>query len=76
MQRHEYLRHMSTREEKLVIYLNETWANAHDSVEKMWVEDDRVVSCGTLGGLRKPSGKGSRLIILHAGEKEDGRMSP
>ena len=28
-------------------------------MEKMWVEDDPVVSGGTIGGFRKPSGKGS-----------------
>ena len=33
----------------------------------MWVEDDPVVSGGTIGGFHKPSGKGSWLIILHAG---------
>ena len=45
----------------------DAWANARDSVEKMWVEDDLVVSGGTIGGFHKPSGKGSRLIILHSG---------
>ena len=54
-----------------VIYLNETWANALDGVEKMWVEDDLRAIGGTKGGIRKPSGKGSRLItcILHAGSE-------
>ena len=55
------------REGRPVVYLDETWANARDSVEKMWVEDDPVVSGGTIGGVCKPSGKGNRLIILHAG---------
>ena len=49
------------------MYLDETWANARDSVEKMWVEDDPVVSGGTIAGVRKPAGKGNHLIILHAG---------
>ena len=35
-------------------------------MEKMWVENDAVVRGGTIGGFRKPSGKGSQLIILHA----------
>ena len=26
-----------------VIYLDETWANACDGVEKMWVEDDPML---------------------------------
>ena len=49
------------------MYLDETWANARDGKEKMWVEDDPRASGGTKGGIRKPSGKGNRLIILHAG---------
>ena len=54
-------------EKRQVVFLDETWANARDTLEKMWVEDDPVVSGGTKGGFRKPSGKGSRLNILHAG---------
>ena len=49
------------------MYLDETWANARDGVEKMWVEGDPRAIGGRKGGIRKPSGKGSRLIILHAG---------
>ena len=30
------------------MYLDETWANARDNVEKMWVEDDPVVIGGTV----------------------------
>ena len=47
--------------------MDETWANARDGIEKMWVEDDPRAIGGTKGGIRKPSGKGNRLIILHAG---------
>ena len=56
VQRHEYFRRMrrNRREGRPVVYLDETWANARDSVEKMWVEDDPVVSGGTIGGFRKP----------------------
>ena len=41
--RHEYLRRLrrNRQEGRPVIYLDETWANACDGVEKMWVEDDR-----------------------------------
>ena len=63
--RHEYLR----RGGRLVIYLDETWANARDGVEKIWVEEDPRAIGGTKGGIHKPSGKGSRLIILHAGSE-------
>ena len=33
-----------------------------------WVEDNAVTG-GTLGGVRRPSGKGKRLIILGAGSE-------
>ena len=58
---------VNRREGRPVVYLDETWANARDGKEKMWVGDDPRASGGTKGGIRKPSGKGSRLIILHAG---------
>ena len=69
VRRCEYLRRLrrNRREGRPVIYLDETWANARDGIEKMWVEDDPRAVGGTKGGIRKPSGKGSRLIILHAG---------
>ena len=69
--RHEYLRRLrrNRREGMYVIYSDETWANARDGVEKMWVEDDPRAIGGTKGGIRKPSGKRSRLIILHAGSE-------
>ena len=41
--------------------------NAHNGCEKTWVEHDDDVTGGTKGGICKPTGKGSRLIILHAG---------
>ena len=68
-QRHAYQQCMrvNRREGRPVVYFDETWANACDGKEKMWVEDDPRASGGTKGGIRKPSGKGSRLIILHAG---------
>ena len=65
---HTYLRRMrvNRREGRPVVYLDETWANACDGKE-MWVDDDPRASGSTKGGIRKPSGKGSRLIILHVG---------
>ena len=33
------------------------------------MESDEKVQGGTKGGIRKPSGKGTRLIILHAGSE-------
>ena len=62
-QRHDYLRQMRrNREEKRPeIYLDETWTNSHSAPERIWVDRD---GCG---GWRRPSGKGERLIIIHAG---------
>jgi hypothetical protein len=48
------------------VYLDETWANAHDGRDTAWVEKDTVAG-GTKGGVRCPPGKGTRLIILGAG---------
>ena len=67
-QRHNYLRRMMQNrvDKKPVVFLDETWANANDGKQMSWVEDDPVTG-GTLGGIRQPSGKGKRLIILGAG---------
>ena len=60
---------MKNREENHPeIYLDETWANAHDRKDKAWVEKDDITG-GTIGGIKRPSGKGLRLIILHAGSE-------
>ena len=53
------------------MYTDETWANAHDGRERTWVERDDATG-GRKGGMRKPTGKGDRLIILHAGVRMDG----
>ena len=54
-----------------VVYLDETWANSNIGKVRTWVEPDDKVKGGTKGGFRKPSGKGSRLIVLHAGSEND-----
>lgn len=54
---------MQNREKKRpVVYLDETWARAHDSKDKAWVED-RITS-GTLGGVQRPPGKGKDLVVV------------
>ena len=69
--RHKYLGRMKVnrRENRPVVFLDETWANAHDGHSKTWVETDKPTG-STKGGIRKPSGKGNRLIILHAGSEK------
>jgi len=53
-----------------VVYLDETWANAHDGKNKAWVEKDAICKQGTIGGVnRKPSGR-EHLIVVHAGGKD------
>lgn len=38
-------------EERPVVYLDETWVNAHDSKPRAWVERDRITG-GTIGGVK------------------------
>ena len=64
------MRH-NRKEGRPVVYLDKPWANSHNGKERTWVENDDKVAGGTKGGIRKPSGKGTRLIILHVGG-EDG----
>lgn len=49
-----------------VIYLDETWVNANHSPKFIWQ------SSTSQGGLKVPLGKGSRLIICHAGSADQG----
>lgn len=59
-------------EGRRVYYLDETWVNEGHTVSKVWV-DKTVISKrkafldGLSTGLKNPSGKGKRLIILHIG---------
>lgn len=52
-QRHSYLRRMrrNRTEKRPVVYLDETWCNAHHGKELAWVEKDKVTG-GTLGGVK------------------------
>ena len=69
--RHEYLRKILTfrSEGRPLVYLDETWLNAHHTREHCWIGYDK-------GSLRVPSRKGGRLIILHAGWKLVSRSQP
>ena len=62
-QRHDYLRRMrrNRQEGRPQVYLDDTWINSHAAPERIWVDEDGS------GGWKRPSGKGERLIILHAG---------
>ncbi|KAH8037159.1 hypothetical protein HPB51_008841 [Rhipicephalus microplus] len=62
-----------------IYYLDETWVNAGHTKDKVW-EDANITTReeafrqGLTTGLRAPSGKGGRLILLHAGS-EDGFLN-
>ena len=47
-----------------IIYLDETWLNQNHTLQKCWTDYDGR------GGLKVPSGKGKRLIVLHAGGEQ------
>lgn len=53
-QRHKYLRRMrkNRTEKRPVVYLDETWCNAHDGKGKAWVTSDGVTASGTKGGVK------------------------
>ena len=75
--RNRYLRElMKIRAQKnpaSIIYIAETWLNAHHSVCNVWQDTmvnenpDKAKMDNLSLGLPQPSGKGQRLIITHAG---------
>ena len=68
VQRHTYLKQILKyqRQNKTLslIYMDETWVNAHHTNQYIWVDSDGK------GGWKVPSGKGQRLIVVHAGGAE------
>ncbi len=63
--RHRYLRSIRAlrRGGTPIVYTDETWVNAHHAPDRVWVDADGK------GGWKQPSGKGKRLIVVHAGSK-------
>ena len=51
-----------------IVFLNETWVNAHHSVGRKWYSDSS--KAGNPIPKEAPPGKGKCLIILHAGCKD------
>ena len=51
-------------ENRPIIYTDETWVNADHTKDNVWVYGDGK------GGRKLPSGKGQRLIVVHAGGVE------
>ena len=60
----DYLRKIREyrREGRNLVYLDETWLNAHHTKQYEWLPQKRIA------GRKIPSNKGERLIILHAGK--------
>ncbi|XP_042148674.1 uncharacterized protein LOC121837192 [Ixodes scapularis] len=77
--RRRYLRAIKEfrRHGRYIIYLDETWVNAGHTKQFVW-QDKTVKSSqdaflkGLTTGLAAPSGKGGRLILVHAGSSETG----
>lgn len=63
------------QEGRQIYYLDETWLNAGDCVNRVW-KDNTVLSKhdafnkGLTTGSTNPTGKGQRLIILHIGSEK------
>lgn len=76
--RRKYLRSIKQlrTEGRKIYYLDETWVNAGHTVQRILI-DETVTNCkkaflsGLSTGLKNPTGKGQRLIVLHIGS-EDG----
>ena len=57
-------------------FLDETWVNEGHTVSKVWVDSNiktkkQAFLSGLTTGLKNPSGKGRRLILLHIGSDDD-----
>lgn len=72
--RHRYLR--SIRDErakgKTIVYTDETWANAGHTKSRVWVDTSIKTATqawreGLTSGSKAPSGKGGRVLLIHAG---------
>ncbi len=66
-QRHKYLqeiRKLRRDNHYNIIYTDETWVNSHHTNEHIWIDADGN------GGWKVPTGKGTRLIVVHAGGNE------
>lgn len=48
------------------VYLDETWVSQNYTLDKCWID----TSSKQATGIKPPTGKGSRFIIVHAGTKE------
>lgn len=74
--RHSYLRSMRElrRQGKNIVYMDETWVNVGQTTSKVWKDKtihtpkDAFLS-GLTTGLKDPTQRGPRFVIVHAGGK-------
>lgn len=57
----DFLRKIMKVDMEKVVFIDETWVNAGHTKNMSW-SDDSVLSC-----RKEPTGKGSRIIVVHAG---------
>ena len=48
----------------LIVYLDETWYDSHDTVKKRWTESSKE------SNLSAPVSKGKSVVIFHTGSAE------
>lgn len=60
-----YIKWGHRRADKSIVFLDEAWVNQKYTVSKCWVDSIAEKT----DGVRAPIGKGSSLIVLHAGAK-------
>lgn len=75
--RRRYLRQIRAyrSEGRSIYYTDETWANFGHTKSAVWQDDtiktpNQAFLAGLSTGLKAPSGKGSRIIIVHAGNEK------
>ncbi|KAJ4436153.1 hypothetical protein ANN_18783 [Periplaneta americana] len=76
--RYRYLRAIRSRRanNRNIVYTDETWINAECTTSKSWV-DTTIASAsqarkeGLMTGNKMPSGRGGRMIVVHAGNEND-----
>ena len=76
--RRDYLRKIHSYRKRgcKIYYLDETWINEGHTTSQIWIDPEvkskkQAFLSGLSTGLKTPSGKGRRLIVLHIGS-EDG----
>lgn len=74
--RHSYLRSLRTfrQQGKTIIYMDETWVNVGEASSRIW-KDQNIKTpkdaflAGLTTGLKDPTQRGPRFVIVHAGSK-------